>query len=305
MGSNHLKTRLTFFYYNPYDCIDNLNLRFLGIQFNIMKNDQKLLKTMIFPFLIAPFTLWLGTAILMVIFTPYSGFDASLSQLSYPLTELIMGRGLDQAIFDFFDQYGKGCHWSAAIIYYLFFVALSKHFRKLGIVNSLNVGFTTCFTALTIAAFEYFWNFSFYIFQNQPWILSFTPPQTLISLQNLVFASLGLLRIGNINWKIVKPNLNKWTLIFLFATAFLIVFWWIYGLILPVQQISVEIQTGTWTSSKYFPQTVYTINRTPLDAIYDSQQYWVPNDFLHLVNTLTKIFLTLTFLNIFKLKARQ
>jgi hypothetical protein len=144
------------------------------------------------------------------------------------------------------------------------------------------------------------------MFQGQHWILSFEAPQTMITIQNLVFLMLGLLRIGNINWKVLKPNFNKWTWIFLSMMIGVFILWEFYGLVLPVQQITVLTDLGPWTSSIRFPQTVYTIALSPESSInYNTIAVWVNNDLLHLVNTLAKVFMTLTLLNIFKLEERN
>jgi len=59
---------------------------------------------------------------------------------------------------------------------------------------------------------------------------------------------------------------------------------------------------GLWTSSKFFPQTMYTIaSKTWLGY---GELYYVANDSIHLVNNLTKIFWTLTLYSIFKLKKK-
>lgn len=271
-----------------------------------MKDDQRLLKAMIGPFLIFPFIMWLVTALIMVFTTPYNGFDAGINQLSYPLTAFIMGEGLERMVFHFYDQYGKGCHYTAIFIYYGFFVVLSKHFRKLDIKNSLNVGFTTCFTALTIAVFEYFWMISYSLFQHQHWILGAVKPQTFIFIQNLCFILLGLLRMLNLNWKVVKLNLSKWTAFLLLCTVLLIGVWLNYGSWFAVQRITVETDEGLWTSALHFPQTVYTVARSPSSTTFlNTEAYWVFNDWVHLVNTLTKIVMTATFLNLFRLEYRE
>lgn len=300
---------LSFFkklYRDPYGTLDHLDLRIGRLQFNLMKDDQKLIKAMIGPFLIAPVLLWWITAFIMSLTSPYNGFDAGINQLSYPLTALLMGEGWDKMVFHFYDQYGKGAHWTASLIYFGFFVYISKYYRKHDVKNSLNIAVTTCLTAFTIAIFEYFWMFSYFIFQQQHWILGFTAPQTMINVQNFVFFMLGILRIVNIEWKDVKPNFNKWTWLFLAGTIQFMLMWWFYPLLYPVQQISVNTDLGIWTSSQWFPQTVYTVARSPQSSTFlNTEAYWVWNDGIHLVNTITKIFMTLTCLNIFLLKEKN
>lgn len=309
-GSKNKSFSLSLFfrklYRDPYETLDNLDLKVFGLQFNIMKDDQKLLRAIKGPLFLAPLLAWIFTAFIMLWKTPFNGVDAGLNQLSHPLTTLIMGEGIDKAVGYFFSEYGKGCHWTAFIIYYGFFYGLSKHFRKIGLTNSINISFTTCFTALTIACFEYSWMLSYSLFQGQHWILSFGAPQTMIMIQNLVFLMLGVLRIGNINWKVLKPNFNKWTGTLLSITLGVFILWEFYGLVLPVQQITVLTGIGPWTSSIRFPQTVYTIALSPESSInYNTIAVWVHNDLLHLVNTLAKVFMTLTLLNVFKLEERK
>ena len=70
------------------------------------------------------------------------------------------------------------------------------------------------------------------------------------------------------------------------------VFWIYYPF--PIQQISVQTATGLWTSSRYFPQTLYTVDMNTTDNINMGVFYYVQNNGIHLVNDVAKIIITAT-----------
>jgi hypothetical protein len=204
----------------------------------------------------------------------------------------------------FNTMYGLGTHWSASVIYSGLFIGISKHLHdKLEIENSLNLSITTGVVGLAIGTFEFYWIGSFFLFQNQPWILSFKFPQLRILLQNALFILVGLVMVSGINYESFKLKLNWKTLILVVITIGFAVLWWNYGVLFPVQQISVPIENGTvWTSSPCFPQTMYTIQTDPNVAAGDL--FHVENPAVHLVNNLTKIFWTLSFYSLFSIEER-
>jgi len=267
-------------------------------QLNLFRDDVKLRKVII-PLIIVAGILWL-----------FQGFDSSVEQIEYFILNVpsyILGKiTWSQLVFYYTDPYGKYVHYSAFVIYMLFFVGISKYLReKLDVVNSQNITASICFVAFSVGVFEYFWNISYYFLQNQTWVLTFEMPQFRILLQNIFMITVGLMFILGIDWKKYKPNLDKWTSIFLTYTILLIIVWCLYGLIFPVQTISVQVSGyGTWHSTLYFPQTVYTVDTNILDHVAAGEQFWIQNDLLHLVNTSCKIFLTLTIFNILKIKRR-
>ncbi len=298
---NQVKSRPPGYFFKK---LDSYNVpihvgKFQLFQLNLFRDDAKLRKA-IFPLIIAACILWIA-----------QGWDSDVEQIEhflFYLPSFMLGRiTWSQISFYYFDSYGKFVHYSAFVIYMLFFIGISKYLHdKLDVVNSQNIIASVSFVALSVGLFEYYWMISYYFLQNQPWILSFQWPQIRILLQNIFMIFIGLLFLVSIDWKVYKLNLNDWTTYVLLNLTFgFMVLWWMYGNLLPIQQISVQvIGYGTWTSSKFFPQTVYTVETNVLDNISAGEQFWIQNDLLHLVNTLTKVFMTLTLYSILKLKKK-
>ena len=262
-----------------------------GFQLNILRDDEKLRKAIISIFLIPPLIAWL-----------LLGADSTADQLAYFLFNIpnfLLGNIRLNRLFEIYNSYyGLGTHWSAAVIYSLLLIGISKYLRdKLEIKNSLNLALTTGFVGITIATFEFFWQISYYVFQNQHWILWFKLPQARILLQNILFLTPGLIILLGMNWKEYKLNVDKTTVLAFLATLILIFFWWYYPF--PTPQLTV----GSWVSSPNFPQTMYTIQPNP-NVAYGIMHH-VEDAGVHLTNNLTKIFMTLTFYSLFKIKKRK
>jgi hypothetical protein len=275
---------------NPFETLDNLDLRYYGFQFNILKDDVKLQRALFQIFFLIPMLCWL-----------LLGADSTADQVMNLLLNIpnwLLGHiTLNQLIAIYNSWYGLGTHWSASVIYTLLFIGISKHLRdKLEVENSLNLAITTGFVGLTIAAFEFTWMASYYVFQGQHWIFSLQFPQLRIILQDMLFAFTGLLVLAGFNWKRYKLNVDKLTALAFTATIGLLLLWWFYPF--PTQQITV----GAWTSRPMFPQTMWTIQPNPNVAY--GELYYTANEGVHLVNNLAKIAMTLAFYSLFKIKER-
>lgn len=263
-----------------------------------MRNDQKLCDKFILPALVLlPLILWV-----------FLGSDSTAEQVAFFLWNLpkfVLGKiTFPEWIAYYSNYYGLGTHWSASVIYGLLFVGVSKYLReKTNTVNSENLAVTIGFVGLAIATFEFFWMGSYYIFQNQHWILSLRYPQLRIIMQNVLFASPGIIAIPGM-WKKYKLNLEWKTWICLFITVGLVLLWWYYPF--PTQQLSVPvIGYGTWVSSSNFPQTMYTIDMDISDKIAVGDMFHIEAPDVHLLNNLTKVFWTLTFYSLSKIKIRR
>ncbi len=295
-----VKERPTGYYFKKLDSynamihIGKVNL----FQLNLFKDDVKLRKV-ILPLVALAGFLWI-----------LQGVDSSVVQLEYFIEHFpsfLLGKITWNQLIDYYmSAYGKFVHYSAFVIYMLFFVGISKHLHeKLEVVNSENVIASICFVSLVVGVFEVFWMVGYFYFQNLTWILSFRWPQMRILLQNFLMIIVGLFFILAIDRKIYKFNFNKWTWIFLSLTVAFVFIWYFYGLIFPIQTIEVPVEGyGIWTSTKFFPQTVYTVDVNILDNVAAGEQFWIQNDLLHLVNTITKAFLTLTLYNVLRIKRR-
>ncbi len=297
---NRVKSRPPGYFFKKLDSYDiPIHIgKFQLFQLNLFRDDTKLRKA-IFPLIIAACALWIA-----------QGWDSSVEQIEYFLLYLpsfLLGKiTWSQLSFYYFDSYGKFVHYSAFVIYMLFFIGISKYLRdKLDVVNSQNIIASVSFVALSVGLFEYWWMLSYFFLQHQFWIINFGWPQARILYQNLLMIFVGLLFLIGIDWKVYKLNLEWKTWVLLDITFGFMLLWWLYGTILPVQSLSVYvIGFGTWTSSKLFPQTVYTIDVDVTDNVFAGVQYYVANDILHGVNILCKVFMTLTLYSILKLKKR-
>jgi len=292
------KTLLEIFKVEPFKTIDSINLNFHGFQFNILRDDLKLRKALFQIFFIIPLACWL-----------LLGSDSTIDQAAYlifvGIPNFLLGHySFNQLLATYSNHYGLGTHWSASVIYTLLFIGISKHLREeLDLKNSENLAFTTCFVGLTIATFEFFWMISYYHFQNQTWILSLRFPQLRIILQNVMFSLPAIIIFPFWKWKTHHFNINTKTLFYVSTTIILILIWFNYGLIFPVEQLKVDVEGfGTWISSKRFPQTMYTIDMNVSDNIAVGEMFYVQNNAIHFVNNTAKIMLSLAFYNLFKIR---
>ncbi|MFX0142207.1 MAG: hypothetical protein ACFFDN_51690 [Candidatus Hodarchaeota archaeon] len=285
MPRNPLSLFFESFRKDPFETLDNLDLNFKGFQLNILRDDAKLRKAIFTIFFVPPLIAWV-----------LLGADSTADQLAYFLVNvpnfLLQKITLNELFHIYNSWYGLGTHWSASVIYSLLLIGLSKHLReKLDIKNSENLVLTTGFVGFTIFSFEFFWWISYYFFQGQTWILSLWLPQLRLILQDSLFALPGIIIILGLNYKEFKFNFDKFTFLFFILTISTIFLWWFYPF--PVTPLTV----GTWTSNARFPQTMYTL--------YPEKLYYVADKGVHFVNNLVKIFMTLGFYSLFKLKRRE
>jgi len=284
------------FFHNPFETLDKLDLNIYGFQLNILRDDLKLREVLT----ILPVGICLTAHFLL-------GSDSTMEQVAFFIWNIpgfLIGKiSFDQLTHTFSDYYGLGTHWSAGVIYGLMFIGLSKYLREnLECINSENLCLTTGFVGLAIATFEFFWMGSYYLFQNQKWILSLAFPQFRIILQNILFTIPATIIIsGILIEKQYKFNLSRRTKMFFIITILCVLTWWFYPF--NVEQLVIYIQGyGLWISSKLFPQTMYTIDLNLLDNIAVGEMFYVGNSAVHFTNNITKIFWTLTFYELFKIR---
>lgn len=206
------------------------------------------------------------------------------------------------------NHYGKEMHYSAFLIYGLAYVALSHHFKNLGITHSKNMIFSFIIMLFSVGVFEFYWIGSYSYFQNQPWVSRLQFPQLRILIQNFVFVTIGIFGIFYI-WangyfhpidtkrQMEKPwyrfRWNKLSYLLVGLCLFFGVLWWFYPW--SVEHIRVEYETGeVWTNSRMFPQTLYTIDVNPHDSVNAGVWFFVENNAIHAMNTLVKILWTFT-----------
>ena len=316
--------------------MDNLELKIWNIELNVMKRDVSVRK-IVFLFAWIIFGLW------MIL-----GWDSSQSQFEFVVVELpnfFKGKvSFSDLAFIYNDQYGKGMHYSAWVIYGLMCWGLMKYYdKKLDLHGCRNFGLAFSFVLLSIGFFETFWHYGFALNQGQLWVIQWKFPQIKILIQCFSFFFLGglMIVVMHLNenrlyflgkWKVwdkIKPfkipypsrrghlyytkpktnfpqyrlNFDKWTGLLIVLSLSSVFVWFRYGDFFPVETLSVEVKGyGTWTNSKYFPQTVYTIETDLTDNINAGDQFFVENDLLHGVNTLCKVFLTMLSYNIGKVR---
>ncbi|MGQ9624807.1 MAG: hypothetical protein ACUVT9_05490 [Candidatus Bathycorpusculaceae bacterium] len=280
-------------------------MSFKGFNFNIFQKYRKLKQTALVLALIS----LCGWAVM--------GFDSSIMQILNPAIEILQGQ---YVVGDFWMRYnyyyGKEMHWSAFVIYGLAYWWLSRHFDKHGIVKSKNVCYSVAVTVLSIAIFEWFWMACFAIFQNQWWVITPKFPQLKIHLQNAIFTVGGVfgtlyLWIDSfvLNGKEIVGRLYRLRLDKIFALLLLVsvasALLWIYYP-LPIKHFTVQLADGsTWTNSNFFPQTLYTIKTDPASPVNAGEWFWIEDNMVHAMNTLVKIFFTLTIVYMFSVRKEK
>lgn len=321
LGSKDKASKLSSFYsrlkQNPIEALDSLELKGHGYCFNTSRIEIGLRKSFFhinhYKFRGKSFSVPSGLIVFALIAWVVCGWDSSPHQITNftnGIPDYLMGKiSWDTLVGYYYAAYGRFEHYSAFVIYATYYYFISKYLNeKLNITKLKNVLITTGLVAIPIGAFEIFWMVSYYFLQNQPWILALQMPQLRIILQNaFAFPIIGaIVLIPFVDWKQFKLNLGPKTWMYLVATFGLILVWYFYGYLFLVQRISVPVEGyGTWVSSLYFPQTYYVVDTNVLDNIAVGDQFWIQNDLLHLVNILAKVFTTLTFYELFKLKAKN
>jgi len=298
---------------DPYLFVDQLDLTFKGQNFNLFQKYVKIQKM----------ALW-GALICLVCWIGF-GFDSTPLQFVHVLYEgvpaLIQGTasfGDVHAIYNLY--YGKEMHYSAFVIYWLLYYAISKSWEKAGVVKSKNIVFSSAVMLLSIGVFEFFWIFSFSTFQNQPWVSTWRWPQMRILFQNLIFTLAGGVTILYMlterwHWKGREQldrayyfRLKTWVPWILLAASIIGAFLWILNPsnIFNAQLLTVELETEEiWRSSTMFPQTLYTIDLDPTDGVNAGVWFWIASDLIHAVNTGVKVLWAITTYYIFRVRRAE
>lgn len=291
-------SRWSRFSQDPFSFVDNLHLYVKGKDLNVFckfKHIQKMALYLSVAFLI----LWI-----------IMGFDSSPLQLFIPLYDTLPGvlagvKPWSALATSYNYYYGKEMHASAFVIYLALWFFISRNYEKAGIVKTKNVVYSSAVMFVAISVFEWFWILSFGTFQVQPWVYTWEFPQLRILIQNLSFLLGGALAMlyvwidsykleGKVilgrNFTFMWKDWKLWVL--LLACAASAVFWIYYPG--PVQQISVKLDNGQlWSSSRLFPQTLYTVALDPSQNApgYVNAGVWfyVQNDAVHAVNTIVKL----------------
>ena len=291
---------------NPFNVIDDLSWKIKGKELNLLKDDVGIRKEALY-FGLACFVAWM-----------IMGFDSTPLQIIHVIYEgippLIAGESVDLlAIYN--SYYGKEMHFSAFVIYFILFWALSKSWSHVGVKGFKNVAYSFTAMFLSIAVFEWFWILGFSYFQNQSWVSTWAWPQLKILLQNSFFTIMGVLgsiyiwidsyvinsdnEITGRNWTFRWREWLPWIVVFSgVAAAFL----WIYYPF-DVQLLTVTLDNGeVWQSSRLFPQTLYTIDLNPADGFNSGVWFWIEDNLIHGVNTLVKSLWAMATYYLFRVK---
>ena len=295
-----MNSKLKEFYANPFGFVDKLEPTFKGHVFNPFLKFRLNRRLAFF------FAVGLGL-VPWILF----GFDSCIAQplmCLYRLPGLLLGNlTFGEWAHTWTEYYGKEMHYSAFLIYGLTYWALSRHFDvKLGIEKSKNVAYAASLTFLSIAIFEFYWMYSYAIFQSQPWVTSPQLPQLRILIQNIIFLTLGFFGVlylwldsyvlndkGKVAGRLYRFRFDKKALVLAGVTVSLALLWIYYPF--GVERISVPLENGeVWTVSQRFPQTLYTIDVDPTDSVNAGVWFFVENNWVHGLNTLVKIMVTAT-----------
>jgi len=283
-------SRWNDFQNDPFAYVDQLRLSLKGNNLNIFQKYHKIQRTA-----------FVGAMVFLAMWIIF-GFDSSPLQLIIPLYEVLPHVLTGQAhwadmLISYSSYYGKEMHYSAIVIYFLLYWALSKTWEKAGVYQSKNMVFSFGGMFLAIGIFEWFWILGFSYFQNQPWVSTWQFPQMKILLQNTFLTLAGGLTVlfmlterWHWNGKIQEERIYyfqaRQSILWLFvgisvASALLWIFYpW------PVQLLTVQLENGQiWQSSRLFPQTLYTVELTPGDEINAGVWFWIQDDLIHAVNT--------------------
>ena len=236
------------------------------------------------------------------------GFDSCFDQIQYflfGLPRFFAGEiGWNGLVELFWSRYGIGTHFSAFVIYGLYFIYLSLHLETLGVHRSMNLALSMFLTMLSISVFEWSWMVSYAVFQGQTWVLTWKTGQNRILFMESVFMVLGVLALtflyGITRVKGYCFNWNRKAKLLVLASVVGWVFWVCYPF--PSPHVTVETSAGTWTSSPYFPQTLWTIDVDPFDDEAVGIPIWTHDDLVHFVNTFEKILITYTILYVLRVK---
>ena len=201
-------------------------------------------------------------------------------------------------------RYGIGTHLSAAVIYGIMFIAISKYYETINIKGSLNLTMSVLLTVFSIAIFEYSWMASYYVGQQQFWVLTPLTKQASILYQNLLFLTGGIVLLIFVSASPYKFRINKKLGFLLLLSLSIWVFWYWYPL--PTKQLTVTLDTGEiWKSYPNFPQTMYTINMNPQNTTGVGTPFFVEDNAVHTVNLVMKMIWSYTIFYFGKLTFRR
>jgi len=275
---------------NIFQKIDNFNHNFLG--FNPLGAFQNV-------------SVWRKYILILLIISTSSwivfGWESTWNQpFTYlkNIPALITGQtSLTTVQFEASQYYGLGQHLSSAVIYGVAFLLLSIHLEKLNIKKSMNFMFTTTLSLMSVGIYEIVYNLLYSNLQNQPWTFSFVWKQGLnLSMFTffIVIGTISIIYLYSIN---LRPNFNKTTKFLLLGSILTYCLWIFFPL--PVTSITI----GEWTSTQFFPQTMYAVG--PVDGVAMGNPYFIENNLLHLVNVLNKVFMALTVLSFVMVRRKQ
>jgi len=148
---------------------------------------------------------------------------------------------------------------------------------------------------MSIGVYEIIYNLLYSNLQAQPWTFTFAWKQGLNLTMFLGFTALGIISLIYLYSIHFKPNFNKITKFLLTLSILTYALWVFY----PFQTSTLMVQTttGTWSSSNFFPQTMYAVDVDPADSVAIGEPVYVQNDMLHFVNILNKALVSLTILS--------
>ncbi len=294
---------------DPFSYVDRFNLTVKGLNFNFFQKYKATRKTALY-----------GAMFCLVCWIIF-GFDSTPLQFINTLYVGVPGflqgtKTLQDLVVMYHSFYGKEMHYSALVIYFSLFYFMSRSWEAAGVVKTKNIVFSFAGMFLSIAVFEWFWIYSFGVFQNQPWVYSWQFPQARILFQNFGFTLIGSLTClymlterwhwnGRIQGeRAYYFDARSWKLWLFVGLSVAAALFWIYypGYIQP---ISVNIADGTvWSNSRMFPQTLYTVDLVPFDGDNSGMWYYVENNAIHAVNTIVKFLWAATGYYVFKVKPK-
>jgi len=270
----------------PFNKIDNLNFTLKGYDLtSLLRPDG-----------------WRKYALLLVvtsglgwIFFGYDGCYDQIEMFGKTLPLIFAGTSTWTEAFTLMGgRYGIGTHFSAGVVYGLLFYAISKYYEKIDIKGSLNLTFSILLTVFSISIFEFSWMASYYWAQQQFWVLVPLTTQASILYQNLLFLTGGVFLILFVVGSPYRFRINKKLGVLILLSISLWGFWYFYPL--PINHLTVTLADGTqWTSSPYFPQTMYTIDLAPWDDDAVGEPFFVEDNMVHTANTVMKIVWAYTF----------
>lgn len=325
------------YYEDPFSFFDSLNLQLKGRNLNIFAKSRSVARNALYCSLIM-LAAWavfgFDSTPLQFIHALYEGVPAWIMgdatfQDVVGIYNSYYGKEMHYSAFVIYGLmfWGLSVHFDQGLLYWVrsqkrLLLWLNPRYDPaaqptgLGITKSKNIMFSTGLTLLAIGTFEWFWILSYGYFQGQPWVMSWKWSQARILAQNLIFVSVGGLvafymwvdgcilegrQVIGSKWRF---NWNWKACAFIGLTVAAAVFWWFYPW--HVDQISVQVQTSAgpvmWTSSRLFPQTLYTIDIDLTDSLNAGVWFWIHNDLIHAVNTIVKIIWTFSIMYICLLK---